>query len=77
MQWQGQVPPGYNNQFRVFDKKYNCGQKVRIFFAWLGLTCLGGFLRHFPIVGAFWPVCHILSVYVLFDSSSTPHLISR
>ena len=38
--WQGKPPPGYNNQFRIFDNKFSLCQKFRIFMLQLLLSLL-------------------------------------
>ena len=57
--WQGGTPKGYNEQFRVFDDKLTCVQKLKMF----GLNLAGGCLSIFPIVGALWPVAQIAQWY--------------
>ena len=38
--WQGKPPPGYNNQFRIFDEKFTMCQKFKIFMLRLLLSLL-------------------------------------
>lgn len=38
--WQGKPPPGYNNQFRIFDDKFSMCQKFQIFMLQLLLSLL-------------------------------------
>jgi len=57
--WEGGTPPGYNNQFRVFDDILTCCQKLKM----IGLNALGGCLSIIPILGALWPVAQFAQWY--------------
>jgi len=65
--WQGNAPPGYNNQFRVFHVGFTLCQRINIFFVKALLFLLGGVLKKVPWIGgllsALWPISHILTCY--------------
>jgi len=52
-------PKGYNDQFRVFDDKLTCVQKLKMF----ALNAFGGCVGIFPIIGAPWPVAQVAQWY--------------
>ena len=52
-------PKGYNDQFRVFDDKLTCVQKLKMF----ALNAFGGCVGIFPIIGALWPVAQVAQWY--------------
>lgn len=62
--WVGKAPRGFNNQFRIFDKKLTLIQKIKRFVVVAVLFALGGFLKYVPIVGGFWPVGQLLDAYM-------------